>query len=193
MMSQSQPRNSRPDDRRRRRQRGQELIEFSLVIVPLFAIIFVYLDISWGIFAKATLEQACRMGARYGITNAVRDPNRLDLCTDASTLSDCVKIHVQAAAGSAPGTTFPLQGGLLGGATGSADIVVTYYQSQSAGSRLATTGANANAGGNVLKVCVNGFQLPTLVGPYIAPPSITTMTVCSADTISSVLAPPTPL
>ena len=37
------------------RQRGAEAIEFTFVMLPLFAMMFVLLNISWAVFAKSTL------------------------------------------------------------------------------------------------------------------------------------------
>ena len=187
--------NHRPSKRRREHRRGSEVIEFSLVIMPMFAMIFVQLDIAWGVFVKATLEQACRLGVRYAITNAVPDPNRPELCSAGSSLSDCVTMHVQWAAGAAAGRTLPLTGGLLSGSAGANYIQIQYYP---AGSTTAVTPsggslpATANNGGNVILVSVTGYPISTLVGPYIAPPSVSTTTVSSADTLTTVLNQPSP-
>jgi Flp pilus assembly protein TadG len=188
-MSHSDLPKNRPGERRRRRRRGQELIEFCFCIVPLFAILFVYMDIAWAIFVKATLEQAVRVGVRYGITNVVPDPNQPLLCAAASSLSDCVKMHVQWAAGSTPGTSFPLSGGILGGAANGALISVTYYEPTTAGLPLAT--GTLDASGNVMMVSITNYPLYTLFPPYIAQPGTTNITVNSADTVSGVATLPT--
>ncbi len=194
-MNQMELPNSRLGPRRRGRRRGQELLEFCFIITPLFGLLFVELDITWGVYVKATMEQACRVGARYGITNAVPDPNHPELCSAGMTLTDCVKEHVQWAAGAAAGTSGALSGGLLGGSTAfSSWIKVEYFQA-SGGVLSAVTGAGANAGGNVLMVSINNYPLTTLVTPYIVAPSNTptgTYWVTSADTLSSVLVPPSP-
>jgi Flp pilus assembly protein TadG len=152
----------------------------------MFAMIFIELDISWGIFVKATLEQACRVGARYAITNHIPDPNRPELCGSSATLTSCIKQHVQWAAGGTPGTD-PLNGGLLGGTAGAAYVQVTYYPAGStapaSGPTLPTT---ANDGGNVVMVSVTGYPITTLFGPIIAAPSASVTTVSSADTLTSV-------
>jgi TadE-like protein len=201
MMTEMELPNPRPIRRRHRTQRGQEVIEFILVMIPLFLMLFVYLDIAWGIFVKATLEQAVRIGCRYGITNTVPDPNNSDptlsACPDLTT---CVKEHVQWAAGSTPGKDAGGVG-LLGGGTGYALIQVHYYQSN--GTLTLTDVSNGasgtpNAAQNLMVVSINNFPLHMLVPMqpiYWDPnsPSQTAMvTVASADTISGVLTPPPP-
>jgi len=183
MMSHAELPNHRLSERRRRRRRGQELIEFCFCVTPLFAMLFVYMDIAWAVYVKATLEQAVRVGVRYGITNVVPDPNRPELCSAGSSLTDCVKMHVQWGAGSPGGTTFPLSGGLLGGSNGSL-ISVTYYQPTTTGLPLAT--GTLDLSGNVMVVAVTNYPMTTLFPPYIAPPSTTNITVNSADTLSGV-------
>ena len=54
--------------KRKRRQRGSELLEFTLVILPLLAMITVLVDTAWGIFAESTLQRAVRLGVRMGVT-----------------------------------------------------------------------------------------------------------------------------
>lgn len=169
--------------RRRGRRRGSEIIEFCFVMMPLFAMIFVELDITWGIFCKATLEQAVRVGARYGITNAIPDPNRPDLCASSATLTDCITQHVQWAAGAAAGT---LQGGLLGGTTGASYVNVAYYVPGTT-TPITLPNTTANNGGNVIVVSIVNYPISTLVGPFIAPNSSSLATVASADTMTQVV------
>jgi hypothetical protein len=53
---------------RRRRQRGNAMLETGLIILPLFAIIFAIIDFSLAIFVQATLQHAVREGVRYAVT-----------------------------------------------------------------------------------------------------------------------------
>ena len=48
--------------------KGAELVEFSLVMIPLFGILFLVIDLSWMLFARATLQYAVREGVRYAVT-----------------------------------------------------------------------------------------------------------------------------
>jgi hypothetical protein len=56
--------------KRRSSQSGAELLEVSLIAVPLLGLIFLLLDISVVIFLRSTFQQAVREGVRYGITGA---------------------------------------------------------------------------------------------------------------------------
>jgi hypothetical protein len=178
---------------RRRRQRGNEFVEFALVLMPLFGMIFVYLDMSWAIFVKATLEQALRMGVRYGITNQVPDPNQPGLCSGTNeTLSACITEHVQYSAG-----------GLLAGPAGASLITVSYWAPNSSGTLTQVTGTGANFGGNVVAVSIgkitigsttvggSPFNLAMLVPTFVNSGSqYMNFTLCSADTLTGVTAPP---
>ncbi len=190
----------RAKPRSRKRQRGQEVIEMSLVLIPFLAAIFVFMDIAWGLWIKATLEQAVRVGVRYGITNQVPNPLQTALCAGSTTLTDCIKQHVQYAAGASAGASYPLANGLLGGSDG-AYITVTYYPATGGGGPITSGGAGVqNAGGNILVVSIgdssNGapglFPIPTLVPPLIALPSTSYTTATSADTLTKVLNYPAP-
>jgi Flp pilus assembly protein TadG len=55
---------------RRSRQRGAQLVEVSLILIPLFGFTFLLLDLSMAIFIRATFQHAVRQGARYAITGA---------------------------------------------------------------------------------------------------------------------------
>jgi hypothetical protein len=69
-------------------RRGSELVEVSLVVVPLFGITFLILDISMVLFLRSTFQNAVREGVRYGITGA----NDTGPCQDDS-IKQVVKIH----------------------------------------------------------------------------------------------------
>src|SRR5664280_1848169 len=59
-------------DGRRRRRRGVELIEFTLVLLPLMGFIFLLVDLGWAIYKNATMQFAVREGCRYAVTNQVQ-------------------------------------------------------------------------------------------------------------------------
>ena len=48
-----------------KKRRGVELIEFTLVLLPLLGFIFLVLDLGWAIYKRATLQFAVREGCRY--------------------------------------------------------------------------------------------------------------------------------
>ncbi|MGO9262312.1 MAG: TadE/TadG family type IV pilus assembly protein [Bryobacteraceae bacterium] len=49
-----------------------ELIEFTLVLLPLLGFTFLLLDLGWAIYTRATLQFAVREGCRYAVTNQVQ-------------------------------------------------------------------------------------------------------------------------
>src|ERR1700724_1764216 len=51
-------------------RRGAELVEVSLILVPLLGLTFLLLDISMIIFQRSTFQHAAREGVRYAITGA---------------------------------------------------------------------------------------------------------------------------
>jgi hypothetical protein len=55
------------------RDRGQTLVEFSLVAVLLFMLIFAIIDFGRLFFAYATMSNGVREGARYGIIHPNED------------------------------------------------------------------------------------------------------------------------
>jgi Flp pilus assembly protein TadG len=54
--------------RRRRSQRGAELIEVSLILIPILGFIFLIFDLSFVIFMRTTFQHSVREGVRYGVT-----------------------------------------------------------------------------------------------------------------------------
>uniref|UniRef100_Q01XW1 TadE family protein n=1 Tax=Solibacter usitatus (strain Ellin6076) TaxID=234267 RepID=Q01XW1_SOLUE len=57
---------------KRRRRRGVELIEFTLVMMPLLGFIFLVIDLGWTIYKRATLQFAVREGCRYAVINQLQ-------------------------------------------------------------------------------------------------------------------------
>jgi len=53
---------------RKRRQRGNAIVEFGLVIIPLFALVFLMIDLAWMLFGLACLQEGVREGVRFGVT-----------------------------------------------------------------------------------------------------------------------------
>jgi Flp pilus assembly protein TadG len=65
---------------RREGQRGAELLEVALIIVPLFGLMFLLLDLAMVIFERSTFQQAVREGVRFAITGQ----NNTGPCVDDS-------------------------------------------------------------------------------------------------------------
>ena|SRR5581483_994661 len=54
--------------RRKRHERGSVFVEFGLVLIPTFGLIFLALNLAWVLFGWACLQEAVREGVRYGVT-----------------------------------------------------------------------------------------------------------------------------
>jgi Flp pilus assembly protein TadG len=159
---------------RARRARGAELIEFTLVLLPMLSMIFVLLDISWGVFTKATLQYAVRVGVRTGITvtgTQAKAANNSDLTT---MVKNTVKDNS------------------LGLLQDTSKIKVHYFQPPPLGSSADPTDvcnqASGNAPLNIMQVSVEGFSQSALVPRLFgwktsADSSSTPISAVSADLI----------
>jgi Flp pilus assembly protein TadG len=125
------------------------MLEFTFALLPLLMMIFLLLDVCWGMFVKGTLAFAAHEGVRVGITITGTQAGASDLTT-------MVKAFVQ-----------QQSLGLLSGATGLSKIKVNYYQPPAAGSSApatdVSTQASGNSPGNIMQVSVQGYSLKPLV------------------------------
>ena len=53
----------------RARERGQELVEFALTLLPLFILVIGILDLGRAAYAYTVMHNATREGCRYGVIN----------------------------------------------------------------------------------------------------------------------------
>lgn len=58
-----------------RRERGSVFVEFSLVLIPLLAVMFLTIDLAWILFGWASLQEGVREGVRWGVTGEILAPN----------------------------------------------------------------------------------------------------------------------
>jgi len=57
------------------------MVEFGLVLLPLFAMLFLLMDVSWIIFAWASAQEGAREGVRYAVTGSGQAEATLDSAT----------------------------------------------------------------------------------------------------------------
>jgi Flp pilus assembly protein TadG len=160
---------------RAHRRKGQEVIEFTLIMLPLFGITFLTLDIAWAIFSKATLQWAVRDAVRYGVTVTAAQAG-------AGGLTTAVKLKAA-----------QLSLGLLSGTSGAdntdSHLQVHFYEpNATTGVTDVTADAGANDPGNILQLSVNSYQmfklLPLFYSWNQAPDTgKITISVASADII----------
>lgn len=144
-------------------ERGAELVEFALVLIPLLIISFVIMNVAWVFFAQATIQYAVQTGVRYAVTGTAKS----GMGQDAS-----IKSVVQSNAM-----------GFLNGDAGLNMISVTYYNPGNLSVDL--TGPGSNAGGNVVKVSVNNFSLTNLVPTLGVGPAQYNLSATSTDITES--------
>jgi len=119
-------------------QRGQAMLESSLIIIPLFAILCAIIDFSMAVFVRNSLILAVREGARYAVTGQTGYGGAA--CQDAS-----VKNVVQTNAM-----------GVLAGAAGLAKISINYFDAKTGADVSAA--ADSNSGGHVVRISVSGVN-----------------------------------
>src|ERR1017187_4647003 len=129
-------------------RKGAEMIAFTLVFLPMLAMVLVLIDISWAVFAKSTLEYAVRTGVRTGITITGTQAAAAGGC-----LTDIVKAKVQSSAL-----------GLLRGDDGYSKIKVNFFLPSGTGA--APTDVSDQSDGNkplnIMQVSIQGFTLSAL-------------------------------
>lgn len=143
-------------------ERGSELVEFSLICIPLLGIIFLVIDIAWVYFAQSCLQYAVQTGARYAVTGQ----------TGRKGQDAAIKDVVQESAM-----------GFLSGDPGRAKIAINYYNPTNLSKSL--TGSGSNAGGNVVAIIVSGVEV-TSFAPLLrmTSPKIT-LSASSIDVMES--------
>jgi hypothetical protein len=117
-------------------------------MLPLLCMIFILLNIAWAVFAKSTLQRAVRIGVRTGIT--------IQNTPTGFCLTDVVRAVVQSNSL-----------GLLRGSNGLSKVKVHFFLPPATTSTTAptdvSTAMNADAGGNIMQVSVEGYSLVPIV------------------------------
>ena len=144
---------------RKKRERGSTLIEFALTILPLLALLMLTLDVAWVIFAWASLHEAVRAGVRQAITGQIpAGYNGQDAYIQA-----VVQQH-----------SF----GFVN-ADNVASVVKIYYYSPTTMTDI-TSQPNSNAGGNVVKIAIQGIAINPMA-PLWRSSSPLTLSASSSD------------
>jgi hypothetical protein len=131
-------------------QKGSEVLEFALVIVPFLAMVAVLLAMSWAVFVKSSMQRAVRVAVEQGVSLSSSQLGQ------GACLTDTVKGIVQ-----------QNSVGMLQGSSGLASIKVNYFQPPAPGSNGAVTDvstqSNADAPGNIMQVSIQNFSLNPLM------------------------------
>ena len=162
--------------RKLRKQRGSTMIESTLVLIFLFALIFLLIDLGWAVFAKVTLQNAVRAGVRYAVTSqTTTDPSSGLALGQVSSIKQMVKNQAM---------------GLLTDSDISNIVFVRFYAIGGNPPAL-LSGSGSNAGGNLVTVSVEGYTLSPLA-PLLRSRSPVNITVSAGDVLeaSPVTGPP---
>jgi Flp pilus assembly protein TadG len=117
---------------RRNRQSGSQVLEATLVIIPLLLMTFLMLDLSMVIFLRTTMQEAVREGDRYAITGQV--------LSGYTYQDDAIKAVVQ---------HYAL--GFLNSTSAAATIHVQFVNPSNGGQ-------GTNAYGNIVNVKIEGYK-----------------------------------
>ncbi|MBL0158417.1 MAG: hypothetical protein IPP47_15130 [Bryobacterales bacterium] len=145
----------------RRRKTGAGTIEAGFIFLFLMGILFLLLDLCWGVFCKVSLQHAVREGCRYAITSQVQAGyGHLD------SIKRVVRSNAM---------------GFLSSDSDFAKIAVNFYRIDDL---QQMTGAGSNAGGNLAVVSVENYSLRPLV-PLLRSSSPLTFSVRAADKLEA--------
>lgn len=141
-------------------EQGSQIIELGLVILPLFALIFLVVDVCWIIFAQASLQHAAREGVRFAVTG--------QLPPAFQHQDDAIRSVVQENAF-----------GFLSGSSGT--ITIQYYDPTTL---KPASGVGSNSGGNLLQISISGVKVDPL-GPILRDSTAITLSASSSDVMES--------
>jgi Flp pilus assembly protein TadG len=145
-------------------------VELALVILPFFALLSGFFDVSFALFSWTTLQNAVREGCRFAITFQTTTPSG-GAC---SGQDDCIEQVVQQYA--------------MGLVTEAGGLIHVNYYTQAAPTTLIAS-PGGNVPGNIVVVSVQGYPLQwlvplsgTVINPYRST-SPSTISVYSADVL----------
>ena len=150
---------------RRGRQRGSAIVEFALTLVPMLALLFLTIDLSWMLFAWACIQEGVREGVRYATTGHTDAEIQAVVQTYSFGFVKNVGTQTQICPNS---SATPIQ--------------VCYYSAANPSQSIA--GTSTTCSGNIVKVSVTGINLAPL-GPIWRSKSPITLSGVSADLVES--------
>jgi hypothetical protein len=137
-------------------RRGAAIIEMSFVVIALFGLLFLLIDLSWVVFAKASVQHAVREGCRFAVTSQT-----LPGMGHAASIREVVRRNSM-------GFISPSQ---------AAAIQVIFY---SPDTLQVVSGAGSNAGGNIVVVALENFEVRPLI-PFVRSSEPIRFSVRAAD------------
>jgi len=154
-------------ERRRRSSSGNTFVEWMLTLLPSFAILTFFFDVTFAMYGWSTLQNAVREGCRYAITFQTSG----SLGQDASIEAVIEQYSM----------------GLISSSNASL-MKVTYYAPSAPNTAIASGG---NIPGNIVQVAVVGYPMQwlfpisgTIVGPFVTNLA-STINVYSVDVLGA--------
>jgi Flp pilus assembly protein TadG len=159
------------ENKRRRRQSGNTLIEAAYVMVPYFAIFFALFDFGVAIFLKNTMQFAVRQGVRFAVTSQTTGGMGHDASIKAvvNTYSMGFLNYVAPSGAGRP-------------CSGQGCISIDYYLPDDLGTIVA--GAGSNKGGNVVQITAHNLTWAWMV-PLLRTSTPLNFSVSSADVMEA--------
>jgi len=147
---------------RRARQKGQELIEFTLMVFVVLGFIYMIIDVAWMVFTRATLQYAVREASRYAVANGsdnVANPQNVN--TETANIQSVVQTNSMGfVSATTPLCTNPV--------TTTPCVNINWYQPTALNTPLTSASGSAyNASPNVVEVDVVSFPQKPLLGIFI--------------------------
>ena len=168
-------------ERRRTKSSGSQFVELAFVLLPFFALITAFFDVSFVLFSWSTIQNAVREGCRYAITFQTAPPAGANWTCNGQQ-DDCIKHAVAANA--------------MGLVTATGGLINVNYFTQ-ANSNTPIAAPNGNSPGNIVEVSILAYPLNWMIplsgtggggmsnssaSPY-RPTSPTTVNVYSSDVL----------
>jgi Flp pilus assembly protein TadG len=144
------------------------MIEAAFVFLSFMGLFFLIVDACWGIFAKATLQQAVRAGVRYAVTSQTSTDSNGNALGQVASIKQVVQNQSM---------------GFLSNSDMTNYVNVTFY-SVSSNPPTLVTGVGSNSAGNMVVVAVNGWIFNSLV-PVLHSSTPVPITVSAADLVES--------
>lgn len=139
------------------RRRGAAIVELSFVVIALFGLLFLLIDLGWVVFAKASIQHAVREGCRFAVTSQTMSGlGHLDSIREVMRQNSM-------------GFISPAQ---------AASVVQVYFFSPDTLQPVSGTGSNA--GGNLVIVAVENFEVRPLI-PFVRSADPIRFSVRAAD------------
>jgi Flp pilus assembly protein TadG len=137
-----------------KKDHGSQVVEFSLVVIPLLGMIFLIVDLTWMLFARATMQFAVREGVRYAVTGQTITGQGQDASIESVVAADSFGFFT------------------------TANVSIQYLTSVNG----VMTPTQSNAGGNVVQVTVSNVSVNP-IAPFLHSSSPIVMNATSSDVV----------